>query len=209
MTVTLSPDSWTPAAALTGRDRRLLYEWRKMDDHLRHRRDIGYAVCERNARGLPTAYRVTYRLRSICGVQRPEEPEEPNPPVFADTFLMHIGLPDNYPSVDGLPAFRFLTRDDDGRPVPHPWHPNIRYYGEFAGRVCLNMPDTYTDLVWGVERVAHYLRYDLYHARNEAPFPEDLRVAQWVVEQGEPKGWIYFDQPDNGSPLPDAKNNAL
>ena len=39
------------------------------------------------------------------------------------------------------------------------------------------MADTYTDLVWGVERVAHYLRYDVYHAVSEPPYPEDLKVA--------------------------------
>lgn len=179
---------------MTGRDRRLQYEWRKMEEHLSGRNDISFEVTERSAAGMPTAYLVTYHLRSICGVERPEMPEEPNPPVFANTYKMQIELPDNYPSIDGLPVFRFLTHDSHGQPIPHPWHPNIRYYGEFAGKVCLNMADTYTDLVWGVERVGHYLRYDLYHAKNEPPFPEDLKVAKWVVEQGEPKGWIYFDQ---------------
>jgi hypothetical protein len=55
------------------------------------------------------------------------------------------------------------------------------------------MADTYTDLVWGVERVGHYLRYDIYHAVSEPPYPEDLKVASWVIRQGEPNEWIYFD----------------
>jgi hypothetical protein len=56
------------------------------------------------------------------------------------------------------------------------------------------MTDTYTDLLWGVQRVASYLRYDTYHAQMEAPYPEDLKVAAWVTRQGEPKEWIYFEQ---------------
>jgi hypothetical protein len=56
------------------------------------------------------------------------------------------------------------------------------------------MTDTYTDLLWGVQRVASYLRYDTYHALIEAPYPEDLKVAAWVTRQGEPKEWIYFEQ---------------
>ncbi len=181
---------------LTGRDRRLRYEWEKLQEHLSARTDIDCEVVAENANGLPVRYLVTYHLRSICGVEHPETPEEVNPPVFADEFLMLVDLPDNYPCIDGAPCFHFLTHNACGEPVPHPWHPNIRYYGEFAGRVCLNSPDTYADLVWAVERVAYYLRYDLYHAKAEPPFPEDLHVAKWVLEQGEPKGWIYFDQPN-------------
>lgn len=38
------------------------------------------------------------------------------------------------------------------------------------------------------------LCYDLYHAFPEPPYPEDLKVAEWVLKQGEPKGWIFFGQ---------------
>ena len=95
------------------------------------------------------------------------------------------------------PSLNFLTVDLSGQPIPHPWHPNIRYFGAFAGKVCINMADTYTDLLWGVERVASYLRYDTYHAIMEPPYPEDLKVAAWVRHQGEPNGWIYFEQKTN------------
>ncbi len=181
---------------LSGRERRLQYEWQKMEEHLSCRSDLSYEVLAKSMCGMPTSYLITYRVRSICGIEHPETPEEPNSPLFADEFLMQIDLPDNYPCIDGVPCFHFLTHDAAGHPIPHPWHPNIRYYGEYAGRVCLNFPDTYTDLVWAVERVAHYLRYDLYHAKMEPPFPEDHQVAKWVVEQGEPKEWVYFEQPN-------------
>lgn len=178
-----------------GRNRRLLYEWQQLEQRLEHRHNIVCRPVRRNKEGLPTAYLVNYLLRSICGVENMEhfgEPDIENPPVFADRFLMRIDLPDGYPSVDAAPAFRFVTHDEQGQPIPHPWHPNIRFFGDFAGRVCINMPDTYTDLVWAVERVAQYLRYEVYHAVSEPPYPEDLKVAAWVIRQGEPKEWTVF-----------------
>lgn len=183
---------------LSGRNRRLLHEWIQLDRALEHRKEIGYQVSRRNEQGMPTTYLITYRLRSICGVEQLERLNEPNitnKPVFASRFVMRINLPENYPCVDAPAEFYFLTHDQDGKVIPHPWHPNIRYFGDFAGRVCLNTPDTYSSLAWCVERIGHYLNYDRYHATQEPPYPEDLKVAEWVVRQGEPRGWIYFEQP--------------
>ena len=101
-------------------------------------------------------------------------------------------MPEAYPDIDAPPSFRFLTCDEEGNPIPHPWHPNIRYSGDFAGRVCLNAMDTHAGLAWAVERVESYLRYERYHALNEAPYPEDQRVAAWVIREGEPNDWIVF-----------------
>ncbi|MBO4341079.1 MAG: hypothetical protein J5835_06595 [Bacteroidales bacterium] len=182
---------------LSGRNRRLLYEWRTLEERFGGRQDIAVSVSRTNAEGLPVRYMVDYHLRSICGVENTEslgDRNVKNPPVFADRFLMEIELPANYPCVDGAPVFRFLSRDDSGNPVPHPWHPNIRYFGDMAGRVCLNADDTYTDLAWGVDRIASYLKYERYHAISEPPYPEDMQVAAWVVRQGEPQEWIFFDQ---------------
>lgn len=182
---------------LSGRNRRLLYEWQKLEQALKGRSDIGWHVVATNAVGLPTSYCVDYQIHSICGVTDVENLNLPgviNKPLFADRFLMQIELPERYPCVDAAPVLRFLTKDDDGNDIPHPWHPNIRYFGSFAGRVCINMADTYTDLLWGVERVASYLRYECYHAIAEPPFPEDMQVAAWVIRQGEPNEWVYFSQ---------------
>lgn len=182
---------------LSGRNRRLLYEWQQLEQRLEGRHDITCEVIRRNTAGMPTAYLINYQLRSICGVTNLENFGEPgvvNKPQYATGYKMRIDLPEGYPSVDAPPVFRFMIQDEKGQPIPHPWHPNIRYFGDFAGRVCINMVDTYTDLIWGVERVAQYLRYDLYHAVSEPPYPEDLKVAAWVIRQGEPNEWIYFDQ---------------
>ena len=47
------------------------------------------------------------------------------------------------------------------------------------------------DLVLRVER---YLKYQMYHAQNTYPYPEDQGVAEWVREEGEPNGWVKFAQ---------------
>ena len=180
---------------MKGRDRRLWYEWRLMEERLVGRKDISCRPVRYNAAGMPTAYLVDYQIKSICGVADMEhlgERDVQNPPVFATGYQMRINLTDGYPSVDAPPEFRFLTHDDEDRPIPHPWHPNIRFFGDFAGRVCLNTPacGTFTDLAWYIDRVMLYLKYEKYHALNTPPFPEDNKVAEWVLEQAEPNGWI-------------------
>jgi len=177
---------------LRGRNGRLLREWQMMEEGLSARSDIRWSVVRTNSEGLPVRYLVDYHIHSICGVtdvERLGESGVENRPIYADRFRMVIELPDTFPSVDGAPVFRFLTEDENG-PLPHPWHPNIRFFGSMAGRVCLNRTDTYTDLVWGVKRVATYLTYERYHALAEPPYPEDMQVAAWVIRQAEPNGWI-------------------
>ena len=185
---------------LNGRNRRLLYEWRQLEETLSRRQDISLSVVKRNAAGLPIVYLIDYRLRSICGVEHLDQLNMTgieNRPIFSDGYQMKLELPPGYPGVDAPPLLNFLTVDSSGQPIAHPWHPNIRFFGAFAGKVCINMTDTYTDLLWGVERVASYLRYDTYHAIMEPPYPEDLEVAAWVRHQGEPNGWIIFEQKTN------------
>ena len=45
-----------------------------------------------------------------------------------------------------------------------------------------------------VVRVEQYLKYQLYHAKNTYPYPEDQNVAEWVREEAEPNGWTRFGQ---------------
>lgn len=172
----LSPDS-----SLSGRQRRRLFEWELLRKKFSEDDSVVIEVTGTDSAGIPDAYLVEYRLRSICGIR------EDGSPVFADRFTMELVLPERYPQVDAPPRFRFIGET-------RPWHPNIRYSGDMAGFVCLNPENTFTDLAWGVERVSEYLRYELYHAAQEPPYPEDLTVARWVIRQGEPNEWIFFDQ---------------
>ena len=58
------------------------------------------------------------------------------------------------------------------------------------------------DLILRVER---YLKYQLYHAQNIYPYPEDQNVAEWVREEGEPNGWTRFGQDAPEAPEPPRK----
>lgn len=187
-------------AALTGKNRRLYHEWCTLQNRLSHRNDILCKVLKTNAAGVPIQYQITYHITSICGVEHVERLNEngvENKPLFANCFVMHINIPADYPCIDAQPEFRFLQHNQQGEPIAHPWHPNIRYFGTFAGRVCLNMPNSYMDIAWYVERIALYLRYELYHALQEPPYPEDINVAKWVIKQGEKNNWIYFNQDEH------------
>jgi hypothetical protein len=105
---------------------------------------------------------------------------------------MSIVLPNNYPSADGNPVFTFRTDI---------WHPNIRHSGSFKGHVCLTIKEmgvmaSIKNLVLRVER---YLKYQMYHAQNTYPYPEDQGVAEWVRNEAEPNGWTKFAQTDEGA----------
>ena len=167
-------------------------EWESIERLYGQMGEVYCVVRKRNAKQLPVVYEVIFNIHSFCGVEEPDV-NGLQRPIYADRFLMRINIPNNYPSMDAKLEFKFLTKNMAGEEIPHPWHPNIRYFGDFAGRVCLNADacGSYTDLSWYIDRVAHYLRYDTYHAKiGVPPFPEDDKVAEWVTEQGEPYGWI-------------------
>ena len=58
---------------LSGRNRRLCFEWNRLDERLSKRKDIDYVVTQWNTSKIPTRYLVTYYIRSICGVEHVEE----------------------------------------------------------------------------------------------------------------------------------------
>ena len=187
---------------LSGRDARLLQEWQQLDSLCNKRKltspnprkpSISYIIRKKNIIGLPTEYEIWYRCKSIVGVKDTTIPREP---IFGSLHKMSIQLPLSYPSADGNPIFTFRTNI---------WHPNIRYSGSFKGHVCLTIKEmgvlaSLKDLVLRVER---YLKYQLYHAQNTYPYPEDQNVAEWVREEGEPNGWTHFaqDSPSTNNPL--------
>lgn len=178
---------------LAPRDACLWKEWKELDNLCSKRKaesanprepSISYIIRKKNAVGLPTEYEIWYRVKSIVGVEGTIAPRKP---VFGHLHKMSIVLPNNYPSADGNPIFTFRT---------DVWHPNVRYSGSFKGHVCLTIKEmgvmaSIKDLVLRVER---YLKYQLYHAKNTYPYPEDQNVAEWVREEAEPNGWTRFSQ---------------
>ncbi len=177
---------------LVHRNARILWEWETIDIRLRNSDEISYSIVERNADGIPVIFEIAFNIKSFCGIKEKDK-NGFEYPVFAEKFIMQIIIPNNYPTVGSKLVYKFLTKNVSGQKIPHPWHPNIRFYGDFAGKVCLNeqASGTYTDLAMYINRVAAYLKYEKYHASvEEPPYPEDERVAEWVVNQAEPKGWI-------------------
>ena len=171
------------SAVKPGRDTRLLNEWKQLDEACAASDEIAYSVCKTSVSGLPVAYEMIFHIKSITGVEEADE-RGLQKPVFADKHLLRISLPNNYPA--DAPEFKFVS---------DVWHPNVRYFGEFKGRVCLNFNDCGTSayLADHIAAIARYLRYTDYHARNEHPYPEDRTVAQWTLEQAEPQGWTKFN----------------
>lgn len=178
---------------LSGRDARLLLEWQELDSLCAKRKaeskdprkpSISYIIRRKNVLGLPTEYEIWYRCKSIVGVKDTGVPREP---IFGYLHKMSIVLPSGYPAADGNPIFKF--RSDI-------WHPNIRHSGNFKGHVCLTIKEmgVLASLKVLVLRVEQYLKYQLYHAQNTYPYPEDQNVAEWVREEGEPNGWTRFGQ---------------
>jgi len=170
----------------TGKDARLFREWEMLDKRIEKNPQIAYIIRKRNGNGLPIVFDIIFKVKSIVGVSKSDNSDLLTP-VFGKEHTMRISLPNNYPSADGQPEFVFSS---------DVWHPNIRFFGDFKGRVCLNTGDSgvQTNLVDYIDRVLDYLKYEDYHAKNEYPYPEDLDVAEWVLKQGEPNGWIVFDQ---------------
>lgn len=171
-----------------GRDARLFMEWdlleKKYGDDSRVTSII---VRKENAKSkLPEMYEIIFNVKSIIGVN-PKNEQGLETPVFGNKHRLKIELPDDYPSATGLPAFKFIT---------DVWHPNIRFFGDFKGRVCLTFQDRplTTPLTEYIDTILEYLTYENYFAVNTYPFPEDLTVSEWVREQAEPNNWLNFIQ---------------
>jgi hypothetical protein len=174
------------------RNARLLWEWETIVKRFGNNKEISFKIVEKNADGIPVKFEIIYNIVSFCGIKEKDKKGLEHP-VFANRFCMLIIIPNNYPTFESKLVFKFLTEDNSKNKIPHPWHPNIRYYGDFAGKVCLNelASGTYTDLAVYIDRVAFYLKYEKYHASViDPPYPEDEIVAEWVVNQAEPQGWI-------------------
>ena len=170
-----------------GRETRLFNEWDKIDKYCQNSKEISCIIRKRDPKSrIPFAYEIIFEINSIIGVKDPDE-QGLQKPIFGNKHILRIHLPNNYPNVvGGYPEVKFLT---------DVWHPNVRFFGDFKGHVCLNFEDsgTETPLIDYIDRIADYLRYTDYHADvNEYPYPEDRTVAQWVIEQAEPQGWLNF-----------------
>jgi len=174
----------------TGRNARLLEEWSKIDKAFSNNKQVEYGVCRTNEVNLPIAYDIYFTIKSIIGVEQPDE-QGLKKPIFGWKHELRITLPNNYPAKDGPPEFKFLT---------DVWHPNVTFFGDekIKGRTCLTTEvyGAHVPLVDYIYRVIDYLKYELYNASDNRGNhrPQDTEVAEWVLSQGEPQGWLIFKQ---------------
>jgi hypothetical protein len=182
------------AEELSPRGKKLLKEWKKIDDLCEHSEVIKYIVRKRNREGLPTEYEIIYHVKSIVSVEDPRDEslvingektvKNIRKPVFGYEHRLSISLPNNYPGAfGGNPEFKMVSDT---------WHPNIRATGKFRGRICLNDKDlgVAIGLDKRILRVGKYLQYQTYWATDSYPWPEDQVVAEWIREEAEPAGWV-------------------
>lgn len=123
----------------------------------------------------PVAYRVKYYVRGIVGI------DDNKMPLYGNEHELSILLPINFP--EQAAECKMLTDT---------WHPNINSDGPFKGAICTNHAGFgslfFLDEL--VVRIGEFLQYQRYLAENKAPWPEDQKVAAWVIEFGEPNGII-------------------
>lgn len=128
-------------------------------------------ISTRSSAKIPNEYRIHYTFSSIIGVN------EDQSPIFGNHHTARITFPPNYPTEQPV-----LYMETDI------WHPNVKSEGRFKGRICGNTKGfaTDTDLVFLIIRLADILKYNNYHAEHTPPYPEDMKVATWVKDYGEP-----------------------
>jgi len=173
-------------AKLSAQGKKLLKEWKKIEELCHDNEVINYIIRNRNREGLPVEYEIIFKLRSIVGVEEVEEVENKSirKPIYKNDHRLSILLPNNYPSaMGGNPEFKMLSDT---------WHPNIRATGKFKGRICQNDKDLGigVGLDERIIRVGKYLQFQMYWAHDSYPWPEDKTVAEWIREEAEPMGWV-------------------
>lgn len=137
---------------------------------------VSYEAVGAKAGFPPEKYLIHYKVKSITAIGPDQMP------VYGDTHTAEITIPARFP----------LAEQPKCKMVSQVWHPNIKFGGEFAGRICINAEALghWHTLDMLAERIGEMLQYKNYHAENTHPHPEDATVAKWVREFAEPKGII-------------------
>lgn len=133
----------------------------------------------RGSQKVPEVYHVHYHLKSIIGI------DEDQNPLYGSHHVVELTIPPKYPLE---PAKIYM--------VTEIWHPNVKSEGKFKGRICGNTRDFGKgyELSQLVLRVGEIIQYKNYHAKHTPPYPEDAKVAEWVLSFAEPNDIINADK---------------
>lgn len=128
---------------------------------------------------IPILYEVDYHIKSIIGIHPDQSP------IYGDKHTLQIDFPAKFP----LETFKVKT-------LSKIWHPNIKWDGLLAGRVCVNNKGFGRgyDLFWLLLRLGEIIQYKNYLAENIPPYPEDAKVASWIINHAEPNGIVNIQE---------------
>lgn len=164
------------------RDTRLAIEYDRVETLANRSSKISFKVLhETRHTKLPDVYEITYKVKSIIGINDKKEP------VYGNEHKLKLTLPPRWPASDSPPEYYMLTDT---------WHPNIKSDEPYKGHVCINSKaiSGYEGIDDLVIRIAELLQFKNYLAEDKPPYPEDPVVAEWVREFAEPKGIISMEK---------------
>ncbi len=120
---------------------------------------------------IPTKYEIDFLVKSIVGINDDQSP------VYGNKHTIEVAFPAKFP----LETFK-------AKAISNIWHPNIKWDGPMKGRICVNNQSFGKgyDLYWFLLRIGEIIQYKNYLAENIPPYPEDAKVAKWVLEYAEP-----------------------
>jgi len=124
---------------------------------------------------IPIKYEIDFHVKSIIGIN------EDLSPIYGNKHTIEVELPAKFP----LETFKARATTDI-------WHPNIKWDGPTKGRICVNNKSfgkSY-DIYWFTLRMGEIIQYKNYLADNIPPYPEDAKVAKWVLNYAQPNGIV-------------------
>lgn len=148
-----------------------------------HSELIDYQIQSYWKLSFPVSYLLIYRVKSIVDIEPISEA-----PISGDCHkvLIETAVSQNSGYPDQAARSYLLS------PI---WHPNIdqtpvdgRYRicgGDMALQFGIDL-----DLAQLALHIGEMLQFKVYHAANQAPYPQSPRVAKWIREKAEPLGWV-------------------
>ncbi len=158
------------------RDNRLAKEHELLDDFCEQSKIVSYEGKRRRGGLPPDKYLFHYNLKSVVGIDANQNP------IYGNKHTAEIEISPQFP-LGGQPSCKMIT------PA---WHPNIKFDGAFAGKICINAEalGSWHTMDMLAERIGEMLQFKNYHAVNEPPYPEDAKASQWMREYAEPRNII-------------------
>ncbi|MEM7370984.1 MAG: hypothetical protein AAF587_20385 [Bacteroidota bacterium] len=153
------------------RDRRLAKEHLALAQLCEQTNRITYSI-DKPGKLPPENYIIGYHVKSIVGI------DEQQNPVYESYHEVKVSFPAGFPTTAAAKIYMHTPA----------WHPNIKWKGNFKGRICGNTSEFGKLFLLNMLalRIGEILQYKNYHAEQVPPFPEDEEVARWIREFAEP-----------------------